>query len=54
MHSKEDDCILDAILEEQANEKQVQDLLTPELFACPEVQQELRGMSLVQGFWREK
>ena len=38
MHSKEDDCeevcIIDAILEEQANEQQVQDVLTPELFEC--------------------
>ena len=42
MHSEEDDCeevcIIDAILEEQANEQQVQDLLTPELSECPEVQ----------------
>ena len=58
MHSEEDDCeevcIIDAILEEQANEQQVQDLLTPELSACPEVQQEPQGMSLVQGYWRRK
>ena len=42
MHSEEDDCeevcIIDAILEEQANEQQVQDLLTPELSECPEEQ----------------
>ena len=54
MQSEEDDfgevCILDAILEEQANEQQVQDLLTPELSECLEVQQEPRGMSLVQGY----
>ena len=35
MHSEEDDyeevCIIDTILEEQANEQQVQDVLTPEL-----------------------
>ena len=58
MHSEEDDCeevcIIDAILEEQANEQQVQDLLTPELSECPEVQQEPQGMSLVQGYWRRK
>ena len=38
MHSKEDDreevCIIDAILGEQANEQQVQDVLTPELSEC--------------------
>ena len=38
MHSEEEDCeevcIIDAILEEQANEQQVQDLLTTELFEC--------------------
>ena len=58
MHSEEDDCeevcIIDAILEEQANEQQVQDLLTPELSECPEVQQEPQGMSTVQGYWRRK
>ena len=51
MHSEEDDCeevcIIDAILEEQGNEQQVQDLLTPELSECPEEQQEPQGMSLV-------
>ena len=35
MHSEEDDCeevcIIDKIIEEQANEQQVQDVLTPEL-----------------------
>ena len=58
MHSEEDDCeevcIIDAILEERANDQQVQDLLTPELSECPEVQQEPQGMSLVQGYWRRK
>ena len=38
MHSEEDDCeevcIIDAILEEQANEQQVEDVLTPELSEC--------------------
>ena len=42
MHSEEDDCEevckLDAIMEEQANEQQVQDLLTLELSECLEVQ----------------
>ena len=58
MHSEEDDCeevcIIYAILEEQANEQQVQDLLTPELSECPEEQQEPQGMSLMQGYWRRK
>ena len=38
MHSEGDDfeevCILDTILEEQANQQQVQDILTSELFEC--------------------
>ena len=38
MHPVEDDCeevyIIDTILEEQANEQQVQDVLTPELSGC--------------------
>ena len=58
MHSGEDDleevCIIDTILEEQANEQQMQDLLTPELSECPEMQQELQGTNLVQGYWRRK
>ena len=58
MHSKEDDCeevcIIDTILEEQANEQQVQDLLTPELSECLGEQQEPQCMSLVQGYWRRK
>ena len=44
MHSEEDDCeevyMIDAILKEQANEQQVRDVLTPELFECLEEQQE--------------
>ena len=58
MHSEEDDCeevcIIDAILEEQANEQQVQDVLTPELSECLGEQQETQCMSLVQGYWRRK
>ena len=45
MHSEEDDfeevCIIDTILEEQANEQQVQDILTPDLSECIGEQQEL-------------
>ena len=58
MHSEEDDfeevCIIDTILEEQANEQQVQDILTPELSECLVEQHELQEMSLVQGYWRRK
>ena len=58
MHPVEDDCeevcIIDTILEEQANEQQVQDVLTPELSECLGEQQEPQCMSLVQGYWRYK
>ena len=58
MPSEKDDCeevcIIDAILEEHANEPQVQDLLTPALSECLGEQQEPQGMSLVQGYWRRK
>ena len=58
MHSEEDDfeevCLIDTILEEQANEQQVQDILTPELSECLVEQYELQEMSLVQGYWRRK
>ena len=58
MHSEEDDfeevCILDTILEEQANEQQVQEILTSELSECLLEQHELQEMSLVQGYWKRK
>ena len=58
MHSEEDDfeevCILDTILEEQANQQQVQEILTSELSECLVEQNELQEMSLVQGYWRRK
>ena len=58
MHPVEDDCeevcIIDTILEEQANEQQVQDVLTPELSECLGEQQEPQCMSLVQGYWIKK
>ena len=58
MHLEEDYCeevcIIDTILEEQANEQQVQDVLTPELSKCFGEQQEPQCMSLVQGYWRRK
>ena len=50
----EEVCIIDTILEEQANEKQVQDVLTQELSECLVEQQEPQCMSLVQGYWRKK
>ena len=58
MHSEEDDCeevcMIDAILEERANEQQVQDVLTQELSECLGEQQEPQCMILVQGYWRRK
>ena len=58
MHSEEDDfeevCILDTILEEHANEQQVQDILTLDLSECLGEQRELQEMSLVQGYWKRK
>ena len=58
MLSVEDDCeevcIIDIILEEQADEQQVQDVLTQELSESLVEQQEPQCMSLVQGCWRKK
>ena len=58
MHLEEDDyeevCIIDAILEEQANEQQVGDVLTPELSECLGEQQEPQCISVEQGYWRRK
>ena len=58
MQPVEDDCekvcIIDTILEEQANEQQVQDVLTQELCECLEEQQEPQCMCLLQGCWRKK
>ena len=58
MQSEEDDCeevcIIDAILEEQANEQQVRDVLTPELSECLGEQQEPQCLSVEQGYWRRK
>ena len=58
MHSEEDDfeevCLIETIMEEQANQQQVQDILTPELSECLVEQHELQEMSLVQGYWRRK
>ena len=58
MQPVEDDCeevcIIDTILEEQANEQEMQDVLTQELSECLVEQQEPPCMSLVQGYWRKK
>ena len=58
MQPVEDDCeevcIIDTILEEQANEQQVQDVLTQELSECLVKQQDPQCMSLVHGCWRKK
>ena len=58
MQPMEDDCeevcIIDTIPEEQANEQQVQDVLTQELSECLVEQQEPQCMSQVQGCWRKK
>ena len=50
----EEVCIIDAILEEQANEQQVQDVLTQELSEYLVEKQEPQCMSLVQGCWEKK
>ena len=58
MHSEEGDfeeiCILDTILEEQANQQQVQDILTSELSECLVGQHEHQEVSLMQGYWRRR
>ena len=58
MHQHEDDneevCAIEAILEEQANELLVQDVLSRELVDNNEDQQELQKVSLLLGQWRRK
>ena len=58
MHQQKDDseevCVIDAILEEPANELLVQDVLTRELVDSNEDQQELQKVSLLHGKWRRK
>ena len=58
MQPVEDDCeevcIIDTILEEQANEQQVQDVLNQELSDNLVEQQDPQSMSLVHGHWRKK
>ena len=50
----EEICIIDTILEEQADQQRKQDLLTEELAKCSEGQQEAQDMKIVQGQWRKK
>ena len=45
----EEVCIIDTILEEQANQQRMQDVLIEELAKCSEEQQEAQDMKLVQG-----
>ena len=58
MLQQEDDndevCTIEAILEEQANELLVQDVLTRELVDSNEDPQELQKVSLLHGQWRIK
>ena len=49
----EEVCIIDTILEEQANEQQVQDVLSQELSENLVEQQNPQSMSLVHGHWRK-
>ena len=50
----EEVCIIDTILEEQANQQQMQDVLTEELVDSSEEQQEAQDMNIVQGHWRKR
>ena len=50
----EEVCIIDTILEGQADQQRKQDLLTEELAECLEGQQEAQDMKIVQGQWRKK
>ena len=50
----EEVCIIDTILEEQADQQRKQDLLNEELAKCSEGQQEAQDMKIVQGQWRKK
>ena len=58
MHSEGDDfeeiCILKTILEEQAKEQKMQDILTSELSECCVEQHEHQEVSLMQGYWRRR
>ena len=51
---QEEVCIIETILEEQAVQQQMHDVLTEELVDCPEKQNEDQDMNIVQGHWRKK
>ena len=57
MQPVEDDpeeiCIIDAILEEQAEQQKMQDVLNEELVEWSEEQQETQDINVVQGYWRK-
>ena len=50
----EEVCIIDTILEKQAAQQQMQDVVTEELVDCFKEQQEAQDMNIVQGHWRKK
>ena len=45
---QEEVCIIETILEEQAVQQQMQDVLTEELVDCPEEQQEAQVVNILQ------
>ena len=47
-------CIIDTILEEQADQQQMQNVITEELFYCNEEQQETQGMILYRGIGEKR
>ena len=50
----EEVCIIDTILEEQADQQQMQDVLIEELFDYSEELQEVLDLNTVHGQWRKK
>ena len=47
-------CIIDTILEEQADQQQMRDVLIEELSNCSEELQEVQDLNTVHGQWRKK
>ena len=50
----EEACIIDTILEEQAEQQQLQDVLIKELSDCSEELQEVQDLNTVHEQWRKK
>ena len=50
----EEVCIIDTILEEQADQQQMQDVLIKELADCSEELQRTEDLCIVHGPWRKK